>query len=187
MQVSGLKSFSPAEVQRLMASGEVLLVDIREPAEYAREHIPGALSAPLHRLDAVLAQADMPKGGQVVFHCQSGARTVANADVLAASARDWPAAVLEGGLSAWKAMGYGTRIDRTQPIDLMRQVQIAAGSLVLAGIGLGVFVHPWFLTLAAFVGAGLTFAGISGFCGMARLLACMPWNRPRPSGTPRLA
>ena len=59
----------------------------------------------------------------------------------------------------------------------MRQVQIAAGSLVLAGVLLGAFVAPGFYALSGFVGAGLLFAGVSGFCGMARLLAVMPWNR----------
>ena len=51
-------------------------------------------------------------------------------------------------------------------------------SIVLVGVGLGLLVHPGVVGLAAFVGAGLTFAGATGFCGMARLLAHMPWNRP---------
>jgi rhodanese-related sulfurtransferase len=59
----------------------------------------------------------------------------------------------------------------------MRQVQIAAGSLVLLGLILSQLVAPAWILLTWFVGAGLTFAGISGFCGMARLLALMPWNR----------
>jgi hypothetical protein len=61
----------------------------------------------------------------------------------------------------------------------MRQVQIAAGSLVLLGLALAAFVSPAWAALSAFIGAGLLFAGISGWCGMARLLALMPWNRPR--------
>ena len=72
-----------------------------------------------------------------------------------------------------------TQLDRSQPIEIMRQVQIVAGSLVLIGVILGYFVTPAFYALPAFVGAGLLFAGISGFCGMAKLLAIMPWNRPR--------
>jgi rhodanese-related sulfurtransferase len=73
--------------------------------------------------------------------------------------------------------GLPVALDRSQPIDIIRQVQIAAGSLVLMGILLGTFVAPGFYALSAFVGAGLMFAGISGFCGMAHLLALMPWNR----------
>ena len=85
--------------------------------------------------------------------------------------------VLEGGIEAWKKAGLPTAVDRSQPIEINRQVQIAAGSLVLAGVVLGALVSPGFYLLSGFVGAGLTFAGISGFCGMARLFALMPWNR----------
>jgi hypothetical protein len=59
----------------------------------------------------------------------------------------------------------------------MRQVQIVAGLLVLTGVVLGFVLNPAFFGISAFVGAGLTFAGISGWCGMAKLLALMPWNR----------
>lgn len=59
----------------------------------------------------------------------------------------------------------------------MRQVQIAAGALVLLGVILGYGVAPGFFLISGVVGAGLLFAGISGFCGMARLLMKMPWNR----------
>jgi rhodanese-related sulfurtransferase len=53
----------------------------------------------------------------------------------------------------------------------------AAGMLVLLGVGLGAWVHPAFYGLSAFVGAGLVFAGITDWCGMAMVLAKMPWNR----------
>lgn len=67
--------------------------------------------------------------------------------------------------------------DRKAPLEMMRQVQIAAGLLVFVGVFLGFIVHPGFFGLSAFVGAGLTFAGATGFCGMARVLQAMPWNR----------
>ncbi len=67
--------------------------------------------------------------------------------------------------------------NRSAPLELMRQVQIAAGSLVMAGVILGFAVAPAFFGLSAAIGAGMAFAGISGWCGMARLLAAMPWNR----------
>jgi len=62
-------------------------------------------------------------------------------------------------------------------IPLERQVRIAAGFLVLLGAVLGFFVHPYFIGLSAFVGAGLMFAGITDTCGMALVLAKMPWNQ----------
>ncbi len=64
-------------------------------------------------------------------------------------------------------------------LPLMRQVQIAAGSLVLLGLILSQTVAPAWIFHTWFVGAGLVFAGVSGFCGLARLLAVLPWNRMR--------
>ncbi len=103
-------------------------------------------------------------------------RTAANCERLAKSVGG-PALVLEGGVDAWAAAGLPVDEDKKQPIEIMRQVQIAAGGLVLAGVVLGLLVHPVFFGLSAFVGAGLAFAGLTGFCGMARLLASAPWNR----------
>ena len=60
-----------------------------------------------------------------------------------------------------------------------RQVRIAAGSLVLLGVGMGWLVHPAWLGLSAFIGAGLVFAGITDTCGLGMILTRAPWNRRR--------
>jgi len=168
-----LQPISPERAQQLVATGAVL-VDIREADEYRREHIAGARLRPLSRLGAGL---DVEPGRVVIFQCRSGARTTAHADRLAEAAGD-TGYRLEGGLDAWKQAGLAVVADKRQPIELMRQVQIAAGSLVLVGAVLGAVVHPAFYGLSAFVGAGLVFAGVSGTCAMARILRVMPWNRP---------
>src|SRR5262249_13653235 len=141
---------------------------------HARERIPGARHVALSKLDA--QSLARPGDQMLIFHCRSGARTQANAGRLAA-ATECEAFILEGGLDAWKKAGLPTVLDRKQPLELMRQVQIAAGSLVLIGVLLGYLASPLFYVVAGFVGAGLTLAGVTGFCGMARLLAVMPWNR----------
>lgn len=165
---------TPAEARRRLDEGSAVLIDIREPAEYARESIPGARLFPLSRLDqAGLSALAAPA---IIFHCQGGKRTRDNADRLQACSLP-RAYMLEGGLAGWKSAGFPTRIDRSQPIELQRQVQIAAGSLILLGVVLAWLVSPLFIALSAFVGGGLVFAGASGWCGMAHLLALMPWNR----------
>jgi rhodanese-related sulfurtransferase len=169
-----LKTISPSDAAGLVRQGAVL-VDIRETDEHARERIPGARHAPLSRIDSETPVR--PSDDVVVFHCRTGARTAGNAGRLAAATEGCQAFVLEGGLDAWKKAGLPVTVDPRQPIELMRQVQIAAGSLVLLGVVLGTLVTPGFYGLSAFVGAGLLFAGLSGFCGMARLLAIMPWNK----------
>jgi rhodanese-related sulfurtransferase len=172
-----LISLKPAEVAALVKAGRATLVDIREPDEFARRHVKGALSRPLSVLES--AHLKVAPGQDVVFTCKTGMRTGANCQRLADSV-DGQAFVLEGGVDGWTAAGLPVAEDRKAPLELMRQVQIAAGSMVLAGVALGFAVHPGFFGLSAFVGAGLTFAGVTGFCGMARLLAMAPWNR-RPA------
>ena len=171
-----LPTITPAQAQRRLADGSAILIDIREPMEHAREAIPEARLASL----STLAAGSLPATGEnrpaVIFQCQSGKRTADNAARLKACGAP-EAFILEGGLSGWKAAGYATRVDRTKPIELQRQVQIAAGTLVLLGLLLAWLAAPQFLLLSAFVGGGLVFAGVSGWCGMAQLLGALPWNR----------
>jgi rhodanese-related sulfurtransferase len=169
-----LPTIPPAEAKRLLDMGAVL-VDIREADEHAREKIPGARHLPLSRLDET--DFALPPGKPVLFHCRSGARTLANAGRLAAKAGTCDAYIVEGGLDAWKKAGLSVVTDRRQPLELQRQVQIGAGSLAFGGTLLGLVVSPWFLVVPLFVGGGLILAGMTGFCGMARLLARAPWNR----------
>ena len=165
----------PERAAELVKAGAVL-IDVREPDAHARERIADAVPCPLSSLDRI----DLPAGTALLFHCRSGARTTANAARLArkAGARDWY--LLEGGLDAWRKNGLSVVVDRRRPIEVQRQVHIAAGAVVFVGSALALLASPWFLVLPLFVGAGLTFAGVTGFCGMARLLMKAPWNRPSP-------
>ena len=171
---STLTSLAPGDVAERLKSRRAVLVDIREPDEFARRHVRGALSRPMAAFEQ--AHLKIEPGQDVIFTCRTGMRTGANCARLAATV-EGEAFVLSGGVDAWAAAGLPVEEDRKAPLEIMRQVQIAAGSLVLLGVGLGVAVHPAFLGLAAFVGAGLAFAGATGFCGMARVLAAMPWNQ----------
>lgn len=169
-----VKNVDAAEARRLMSAGATL-VDIREQDERAREHIAEALHCPLGEIE----QRALPDG-TLIFHCRSGNRTAMHADRLAAKGRD--VHVLAGGIDGWRKDGFPTVADRKQPIELMRQVQIAAGSMVFLGALLGLIVSPWFFAVPLFVGAGLAFAGATGFCGMAKLLLIAPWNKAFRAG-----
>jgi rhodanese-related sulfurtransferase len=114
--------------------------------------------------------------GPIIFHCRAGKRTADNAGRLQ-QATNCEAYILEGGIEGWKQAGLPVVADKSQPIEINRQVMIAAGSFVLIGVLLGAFVSSGFYMLSGLIGAGLVFAGVSGFCGMAKLLALMPWNR----------
>ncbi|HAN46093.1 MAG TPA: hypothetical protein DCQ32_06020 [Cyanobacteria bacterium UBA8156] len=159
-----------AALRPLWEAGEVVLVDVREPSEYAGEHIPEAISLPLSRF----RPEDLPATEKpVVLYCQSGNRSAQ----AVARVGDRPVSHLQGGILAWKEGGHPVAVNRKAPISLMRQVQMVAGSLVVLGAVLGAFVSPWFLLLSGFVGSGLVFAGVTNTCGLAMLLARLPYNR----------
>lgn len=169
-----ISKLAPTIVANRLKSGTAILVDIRESDEYAREHIPGAISLPVSTLDA--ADLTLEGGQQAIFHCRSGRRTDTHCAMLAEHI-DGDAFILDGGLDAWRSAGLPIHKDAKAPLEINRQVQITAGGLIVLGVVLGWMVNPALYGLAAFVGAGLMFAGLSGWCGMANLLAIMPWNR----------
>jgi rhodanese-related sulfurtransferase len=169
-----LASITPQDAAARIRTGNVTLVDIREADEHAREHIPGAVSIPLSALQK--GHLGLATHGDIVFHCKSGMRTNSNCARLAEQV-EGPAFMLDGGLDAWKRAGLAVERKANAPIELMRQVQIAIGLFILAGVALALTVHPGFIAIPAVMGAGLTFAGLSGWCGMAKLIALAPWNR----------
>ena len=169
------ETISAREAASLIATGEAVLVDIREADERARSHVPGSAHAPVSRLGS--GPLGIAPGSTVIFHCQSGSRTAQNAGALAAAAPGCRVLLVEGGIGALSAAGVKLVEDKRAPLPIMRQVQITAGSLVLLGAVLGALVDPRFHALSAFVGAGLVFAGFMGLCPMANFLALMPWNR----------
>jgi rhodanese-related sulfurtransferase len=173
--VNRVQTCSAAEVKSGMERGEITLIDVREPSEFAGERIPGAKLMPLSKFDP----SSLPKvrdGCKIVLHCRTGSRSAKAAQRLLEAGHE-AAYQLQGGIDAWKQAGLPTERDAKAPISILRQVQITAGSLVLIGLILGFAVSPWFFLLSGFVGAGLVFAGVTDTCGMAMLLANMPWNR----------
>ena len=168
-----LPPISPEVARQLIDQG-ALLVDIRTANEHAREHIAEARHTSIEQL----SQDTIENGntGPVIFYCRSGHRTRFDARRLSACVA-CDTYMLEGGLNAWKRAGLPVVKDQRQPLELQRQVQIAAGSMALTGTVLGATVSPWFNLLPGFIGTGLVFAGLSGFCGLARVLIKAPWNR----------
>jgi len=161
-------------LQEALRQGGSVAIDVREPDEYAYEHIEGMISLPESRLEASLDQ--LPRDRDVYVSCATGVRSALAIRRLKAAG--FPKVhEVEGGLAAWKGAGLPV-VRRKGPIPIMRQVQVVAGSLALIG-GL----IPQVRWIAVVIGAGLVFAGASGYCGMAKLMALLPWNKrgPRPS------
>lgn len=168
---------SPTEVKAL-SQRPLLLIDVREEDEWRREHISDAQNMPLgHIAPGCFSEKGLRPSDIVIFHCQSGMRTKKAREQLLAAALPAKALIMQGGIAAWKAAGYPVVRDRRQPLPLMRQVHIAAGTLALGGTLAGALLSPAFYVIPGVVGAGLLVAGVTGWCGMALLLSAMPWNK----------
>ncbi|MCL6505485.1 MAG: rhodanese-like domain-containing protein [Bryobacteraceae bacterium] len=182
-----VRTITAKELYERMQRGEwVELIDVRTPVEFREIHAEGARLVPLDRLDpkAVMAERNGTEERPLYVICRSGSRARQACEKFIAAGH-FNVVCVEGGTLAWEQAGLPVRRGK-KGISLERQVRIAAGLLVLLGAVLGFFVHPYFIALSAFVGAGLVFAGITDTCGMGMLLARMPWNRvaePDPGRT----
>jgi rhodanese-related sulfurtransferase len=179
-----VRTITPTELDELCRRGQsVELIDVRTPAEYREVHAEFARSVPLDLLDPrAVMEARNGSGHEPLYTiCRSGSRGRQACEKFLASGYANLVNV-EGGTLAWEQAGLPV-VRGKKTISLERQVRIAAGSLVLLGTALGAFVHPAFLGLAAFVGAGLVFAGATDTCGLGMLLARMPWNQAGGAAT----
>ncbi|MFA6043722.1 MAG: rhodanese-like domain-containing protein [Phycisphaerales bacterium] len=168
----------PQELAALCKDGKKIdLIDVRTPVEFREVHVDTARNVPLDQLDpaAVMEVRNGSANDPLYLICRSGSRGQQACGKFV-KAGFTNAVNIEGGTVACVEAGLPV-IRGKKSMSLERQVRIAAGSLVLLGAVLGWFVHPAFIGLSAFVGAGLVFSGVTGTCGMGMILARMPWNR----------
>ncbi|MCC9173866.1 rhodanese-like domain-containing protein [Arthrobacter sp. zg-Y179] len=165
-----------ATLQNWMSRHEDLAVlDVRSAAEFESLHIRGSYNVPLPLLSEHTAELAERLGNRVVLVCQSGVRAEQARGRLAGAGID-TARVLTGGVPAFAAAG-GDVVRGAQRWSLERQVRMAAGSLVIAGLAGGRFISPKVRLLAGGIGAGLTFSAATNTCAMGQALSKMPWNK----------
>jgi rhodanese-related sulfurtransferase len=178
-----VQTISPQRLAALRREGQPLdLIDVRTPVEFREIHVEGARNLPLDMLDpaGVMRSRSTAEHEPLYVICRSGSRgRQACEKLLAAGCTN--VFNVEGGTLACEEAGLPI-VRGKKAISLERQVRIVAGSLVLVSVLLAWLVHPAFAGLAAFVGAGLVFAGVTDTCGMGLLLARMPWNQVPEGG-----
>ena len=177
-----LATVSAQRLAELDGQGDVELIDVRTPVEFRDVHAVIARNVPLDSLDPheIMKQRDGTANDPLYLICHTGSRA-SKACQQFIDAGYTNVVSVAGGTQAWDEAGLPV-VRGKKTIALERQVRIAAGLLVLLGAVLGFFVNPYFIGLSAFVGAGLMFAGITDTCGMAMMLAKMPWNRVKGEG-----
>jgi rhodanese-related sulfurtransferase len=175
-KVMTMKSVDAATLKGWLENDEAIVIDVREPAEHSAERIKKATLIPLGTIN----KNKLPEthGKKIVVHCRSGKRSASACMKLLGEDPSLDIYNLDGGISAWGAAGYEVASSGGFTLPLERQVKLGAGIMILTFSTLGYLYSPAWFFATGFVGAGLTVAGITGFCGLSRILAKMPWNQP---------
>lgn len=165
------------ELKKILSTDQnknLILVDVRMPAEHKEMNIEGAKNIPLNELDKV--KKDLERFDTVIVHCRTGGRSQKACDLL--KDLKHPSVLnVRGGILEWESEGFAVNKKKGFHLPLIQQVHTVAGSLILVGVILSFFVTQSWILLSGLVGAGLLFAGLTGWCGMAKLLGIMPWNK----------
>ncbi|MDA8793736.1 rhodanese-like domain-containing protein [Bacteriovoracaceae bacterium] len=160
-----------------------LIIDVREKDEFASEHVENSINIPLTQF-AHLAPGIMGQftDRSIKLMCVSGKRAGLAQEQVKRFGISFnnKVEVYSGGIQCWKKEGHPVVKMKKGHLPILRQTHLAAGALALLGTLLGVLVNPYFFIIPGFVGAGLTLAGATGFCGMSLVLAEMPWNKNTP-------
>ena len=173
-----MKNITPQALKKRLDQGDVTLIDVREPIEYKTAYIEGAHLIPLAQVTREkLPVTDKP----LVLYCRSGRRSMDACQKLFECDSSLDLYSLDGGIIAWQEAGCSVKKSGENRIPLERQTQCAIGSIALVGTVLGALTHPLFYVVPGFIGAGLIFAGVTGWCGMAQFLSTMPWNQSAQS------
>lgn len=174
--MSKVKSIDAKTANEWLCRKEAILIDVREPEEYNAMHILGANLIPVGSIKTNKLPPEA-YNKKIIIHCRLGKRGSIACEKLLSENPNLDVYNIEGGIDQWQQCGLPIEINKNAPIDIMRQVQITAGILVLLGVILSFSASFYFILLSGFVGLGLLLSGITGYCGMARLLMRMPWNK----------
>lgn len=161
-------------IEKNKDDNEVDFINVCTPVEYKERHIEGVRNIPLDKIKG--KTEELQDKQRIYIHCNSGNRSQQAIEALKNALPGVELINVTGGLQAWEEAEYPVN-SLSQGLPLMRQVQLSAGSLILIGMVLSFTINSWFLIVPLIVGAGLTVAGATGWCGMAMLLSKMPWNR----------
>lgn len=170
-----MKHVDAITLKQWLKNGEAIVIDVREPVEHAAKNIPEARLCPLGELDK--KHPKFPKNKKIVMHCKSGMRGGLACQKLLEIYPELDIYNLQGGIEAWEIVGFKINKSKGWSLPLDQQVQLTLGILLITGSVLAYYLNPLFTILTGFLGCGLTFAGLSGTCGMAKLMAKMPWNK----------
>lgn len=162
--------------EQMKGKEKLLLLDVRTSPEFSEKHIAGSVLFPFEDLDVDEAINMAKDYDRCVIYCLSGKRAIKAASLMSKRGYD-NADVVDGGIKVWEQQGLPLVVSDSNGIPIMRQVQMIVATGISIGLVLAFTVNLWFLAIPIFFALGLTYAGLSGKCGMAYVLAKMPWNQ----------
>ena len=172
-----IHNINPETLFGWLKAKEALLIDVREPAEYRSESIDGSRNITLSQI--TIDETNLPElnDKKLVIHCQSGKRSMMACEKLKNEGIKFDIWNLSGGITNWKNNDLPVITSDTKILPLDRQVQLTIGLMIVSGLVLNHLFSSNWLILPLIAGLGLINAGISGWCGLAKLMAKMPWNK----------
>ena len=170
-------NIDPKALTKWLESKEAILIDVREPAEHRSESINGSRNLPLSQVTVDEAHLPEHKDKKLVIHCLSGKRSMMACEKLINEGAKFDIWNLEGGISNWKSNDLPIVISGRKALPLNRQIQLTTGLIIVSGLALNHLFSSNWLILPLIAGLGLMNAGITGWCGLEKLMAKMPWNK----------
>lgn len=174
-QLTEVQIVRPEQLKQWLDDDQVILVDIRTPAEHGTEKIPGSILVPMEGFD--VQQLPHSEGKRMVFYCRTGNRSGRLGHKLLETRQMASVLHLNEGLEGWKRAGLPVEKGQSRKLSVMQQVQLTIGMMVLIGTLLGAFVSPWWLLLPGGASLGMILAGLTGSCALASMMAKLPYNQ----------
>lgn len=168
------REISANEAFMLIEKEDVGIIDVREPAEHMSSHIEGSELFPLSKLKGEDIKHNK---NTYIIYCQKGGRGKSACEKLLAHNPDLDIYNISGGINEWINEGYSVRKGEKSILPLDRQVQLSISTLLLVFCALSLTISTAFIWPIIFIATGLFVAGATGFCGLARVIALMPWNQ----------
>jgi rhodanese-related sulfurtransferase len=171
-----IKNIDAVTLNNWITENKVKIIDVRDPFEHKSSSISGSINIPLSEICSGHEHFKASDNKKIVIHCKSGRRSNLACEKILEENPNIEVYNLTGGIDSFKSQGYTTDTSPdTMPIE--RQVMLTVGIIVFISSLLSLFVSEQFIYLIIFVALGLMNAGITGWCGMAKLLGKLPWNK----------
>ncbi len=174
-----IKQIKPEIAKQWLESKEACIIDVREHSEHQHQSIKGSCLIPIGQISEDKIPHEF-RDKKIILHCQRGGRSSRACTQLLSENPALDIYNLEGGILGWSERGLETSRPHEGAkfsMSIERQVRLTAGLLVFVGCLLTFFVNFNFIALPAFIGFGLMFTAIIDWCGMAKFLSKMPWNK----------